>query len=340
MTPGPAIASVATVRPAAARDAHGRVVDYLRVSVTDRCNERCFYCMPRGYAGWSHASDRLRAEEIVRMVAAAARIGVRKVRLTGGEPLLRANLVEIAARIWQIPGIEALGITTNGTLLAPLAARLRRAGVRSLNVSLDALDPELYRRITGGRIGPVLDGLEAARAADFEVVKLNCVLLRDLNENQLLGLAEFGARHGFPVRFIEMMPTAGSEGFANHHLTVAEAMRIFAAHDRLEPQPDARLGHGPARYYRLAGSGARIGFIGALTVEHFCATCNKLRLTSDGKLRPCLGRVGELDALPALRAGGDAPLAEAFAEALRNKPPAHEFGRCPGDGRPMTAIGG
>ncbi|MCC7519100.1 MAG: GTP 3',8-cyclase MoaA [Verrucomicrobiae bacterium] len=322
------------------RDAYGRVIDYLRVSVTDRCNERCFYCMPDGYAGWSTAADRLRADEIVRAVAAAARLGVRKVRLTGGEPLVRSDLVEIAARIWAIPGIEALGVSTNGTLLATVAHRLVRAGVRSVNVSLDTLDPELYRRITGGKIAPVLEGLEAAHAAGFEIVKLNCVLLRGLNEEQILPLVDFGARHGFPVRFIELMPMAGGFDFARHHLPVAEAMRRVAARGALVPEPDARLGHGPARYYRLENSPARIGFIGALTVEHFCATCNKLRLTSDGKLRPCLGREGELDALPAIRNGGENELAEAFAEALRHKPAAHEFDRCPGEGRPMTALGG
>ena len=318
------------------KDAFDRTIDYLRVSVTDRCNERCFYCMPQGYHGWSCAQDRMSADDIVRVVGDAAAMGFRKIRLTGGEPLVRKDLVEIATRIWEIPGIETLGLSTNGTLLAPLAEPLKRAGVRSINVSIDALDPEVYHAITGGRLQPVMEGLAAAREAGFEVIKLNCVLLRGLNEEQLRPLADFAAAHGHPLRFIELMPMAGEFDFAKHYLPVEAAIRLLDPEGtRLDPDPGARLGHGPARYWRDRGNDGRLGFIGAMTTPHFCATCNKLRLTSDGKLRPCLGREGEVDI------SSMADPAAALRTAIANKPLDHTFAACDHqEGRPMTAIGG
>jgi len=318
------------------KDAFDRTIDYLRVSVTDRCNERCFYCMPRGYHGWSCAQDRLSADEIVRVVSDGASLGIRKVRLTGGEPLVRKDIVEIATRIWELPGIEALGLSTNGTLLAPLAGELKRAGIRSINVSLDAIDPEVYHAITGGNLQPVLNGLAAARQAGFEIIKLNCVLLRGLNEQQLRPLADFAAANGHPLRFIELMPMAGEFDFAKHYLPVETARRILDPEaTRLVPDPNARLGYGPARYWHDQTTGARIGFIGAMTTPHFCESCNKLRLTSDGKIRPCLGREGEID-LKSM----DNPAA-ALRAAIANKPVDHTFlSGTHQEGRPMTAIGG
>jgi len=318
------------------KDAFDRTIDYLRVSVTDRCNERCFYCMPQGYHGWSCAKDRLSAEEIIHVVSDAAALGIRKVRLTGGEPLVRKDIVEIASRIWEIPGIEALGLSTNGTLLAPLANALKQAGIRSINVSLDALDPAVYHGITGGQIAPVLEGLKAAREAGFEIIKLNCVLLRGVNEGEYRALAEFAALHGHPLRFIELMPMAGEFDFAKHYLPIEAVRRILdPTGDRLVPDSMAHLGHGPARYWRDQQTGGQIGFIGAMTTPHFCASCNKLRLTSDGKIRPCLGREGEID-LKAM-----ANPSEALLAAISNKPMDHTF--LSGEhqeGRPMTAIGG
>lgn len=316
-------------------DPHGRVIDYLRVSVTDRCNERCFYCMPEGYKGWSCAQDRLSADEIIAIVESAAAKGFRKIRLTGGEPLVRKDIVEIAARIWEIPGIEALGISTNATLLAPMAQRLRRAGVRAVNISLDALDPDVYLKITGGRLGPVLEGIEAAREAGFEAVKLNCVLMRGLNENQLEPLVRFAAERGCPIRFIELMPMAAKFDYNKHFLSIPDAMQILSGCGSLESDSEARLGHGPARYFRIPEIGARVGFIGAMTTHEFCGSCNKLRLTADGKLRPCLGRVGEVDV------ASSASPSEALDLAIQNKPLDHEFSFSENQsGRPMTAIGG
>lgn len=320
-------------------DPFGRQIDYLRISVTDRCNERCLYCMPEGYKGWAKRVEHMSADEIIRVVEASTDLGFRKFRLTGGEPLIREDIVEIATRIWNLPGVQTLGISTNGLLLDRLAKPLKQAGVRSVNISLDTLDPDAYRSLTGGVLQKALDGIAAALAAGFEVVKLNCVLLRGINEDQIVPLAEFGAARGMPVRFIELMPLApGGPIDDGHFFPVSEAMELLGAADVLDPAQDKPVGHGPARYFRMRNSGAVVGFIGAMTCSDFCATCNKLRLTANGKLRPCLGRHGEIDLLPALR--GDGSIPDFFAEAISNKPENHTFAEDFEVGRPMIAIGG
>lgn len=319
-------------------DSFGRRIDYLRISVTDRCNERCLYCMPEGYRGWAQKESHLQPAEIIRLVEAAAQIGFRKFRLSGGEPLLRRDIVEIARGIHAVPGVESLALSTNGILLAPLAQALRRAGVSSLNISLDALSPATYRKITGGPLEKVLDGIRAARAAGFPSIKLNCVLMRGINEQEIWPLVEFAASRKLPVRFIELMPLTRTDVLnGENFFPVSEAMRVLSSRDTLVPHGET-LGSGPARYHRLEKSGAVVGFIGAITTPDFCESCNKIRLTSDGKLRPCLGRHGELDLMPALRGGGD-PTA-LIRETVANKPKDHEFTECYEPGRPMTAIGG
>ncbi len=324
-------------------DPFGRHIDYLRISVTDRCNERCLYCMPEGYKGWAQRADHLTADEIVRVADAASQLGFRKFRLTGGEPLVRHDIVEIARRIWDLPGVETLGLSTNGLRLTELARPLKQAGVRSVNISLDTLDPAAYQKLTGGRLTAALAGIHAAAAAGFECVKLNCVLLRGINDDQIIPLVEFGAALAMPVRFIELMPLApGGPIDDRHFFPVAEAMARLAAHDLLDPATDKPIGHGPARYFRLRTSGARVGFIGAVTCADFCETCNKLRLTADGKLRPCLGRHGEIDLLDALRSGANtvATLPAAIGQAIANKPENHSFADDFETRRPMIAIGG
>lgn len=330
------------IRPAGT-DAFGRTVDYLRISVTDRCNERCLYCMPEGYKGWAQKEDHLTADEIVRSVEAATRLGFRKFRITGGEPLIRGDIIEILERIWRLPGTQTLGLSTNATRLAALAPAIKRAGVRSLNVSLDALDPDCYHRITGGNIANVLGGLHAAAQQNFEMIKLNCVLLRGLNESEFLPLIAFAAAREMPLRFIELMPLSRPDVLSDpNFLSAEELLRRLSAEGSLTACEDFRPGNGPARYYEFRSSRlplpAKLGFIGALTTRHFCEGCNKLRLTADGKLRPCLGRHGEIDLRLPLRSGGD--VLGSFREAIANKPESHEFLASYEPGRPMTAIGG
>jgi len=326
----------------AAPDAFGRVVDYLRISVTDRCNERCLYCMPEGYRGWAQRADHLTAEEILRLVRVAAGLGFRKFRLTGGEPLVRADILEIVRCMAAIPGVEIIGLSTNGTRLAALARPLREAGVRSVNISLDALTPELYHRITGGDVAAVLAGVRAAVDAGFERVKLNTVLLRGMNEAELWPLILFAAEHGLPLRFIELMPLSRADVLTDaNFLPVARLMEQLRAREHLIPLPDHRLGHGPAKYYRLARTGALVGFIGAITNQHFCETCNRIRLTADGKVRPCLGNHGEVDLRAALRShAGEAEIAALLSHAVAQKPLEHTFRGSYTPCRPMVAVGG
>ena len=323
-------------------DPFGRKIDYLRISVTDRCNERCLYCMPEGYKGWESKPDHLTADEIIRVASVAAGLGFRKFRLTGGEPLVRPDVPEIIRTITKIPGVESVNLSTNGMKLAALAQPLRDAGLRSVNVSLDALDPAIYHRITGGNVEKVLAGILTAVAAGFERVKLNCVLMRGVNEQVLWPLVLFAAEHGLPLRLIELMPVTTTEVLTEKNfLPCGEAMRMLAQKDELIPQPDARIGHGPARYYLLKQTGALIGFIGALTNEHFCDNCNKMRLTADGRIRPCLGNHIEVDLRSVLRHGADDhALKELLKTSLRLKPLEHQFRANYQPCRPMTAIGG
>jgi cyclic pyranopterin phosphate synthase len=323
-------------------DTFGRTIDYLRISVTDRCNERCLYCMPEGYKGWERKPDHLTAEELLRVVRVAAEMGFRKFRLTGGEPLVRADLAEIVRGMAAVPGVEHIGLSTNGTRLAGQAQALRDAGASTVNISLDALDAAVYRRITGGDVGTVLAGIRAALAAGYAFVKLNCVLMRGVNEQELWPLVLFAAEHDLPLRLIELMPITTTEVLTDKNfMGVGEAMQMLRQRDELIAQPDWKLGHGPAKYYRLKHTGARIGFIGAMTNLHFCETCNKMRLTADGKVRPCLGDHGEVDLRGALRHSvDDETLRAVLRAALQRKPLEHSFRGSYQPCRPMTAIGG
>lgn len=320
----------------------GRQIDYLRISVTNRCNERCFYCRPRHDSGGFGGQEALSDRDLLRIVRVAADLGFRKFRLTGGEPLLRSGLTELVQRMVQVPGVTCMGVSTNGLKLVALAEPLRAAGVRTVNVSLDALDPAVYRRITGGPVEPVLEGIRSALAAGFEFVKLNMVLMRGINEQEIWPLIRFSAEHGVPLRLVELMPlTSRSVLMPQNFLAVGEVMEWLRLRETLVPMPDARLGHGPARYYRLGKSGAVVGFIGAMTNRRFCDACNKMRLTSDGHLRPCLGHHQEVSVREALAdTSSDVALERAFEQALAQKPWEHEFRECFVPARPMTAIGG
>jgi len=323
-------------------DRMGRTIDYLRISVTDRCNERCRYCMPEGYRGWERKPDQLTACEILRVVRVAAGMGFRKFRLTGGEPLVRADVPGLVRRMVATPGVKGVSLSTNGARLATLAQPLRVAGLCTVNVSLDALDPQVYRRITGADVGGVLRGIRAAMNAGFERLKLNTVLMRSINEQELWPLVRFASEHNLPLRLIELMPVTTTEVLtAENFFPVEEAKNLLSQRDELIPQPSARLGWGPAEYYRLKRFGALVGFIGAVTAPHFCEKCNKMRLTADGKVRPCLGDHGELDLRTRLRQSPtDDVVRELLLEALRRKPLKHSFCGHYQPCRPMTAIGG
>ena len=331
-------------------DRFGHRISYLRVSITDRCNERCTYCMPQELQEWLPREGILTFEETLRLIRIATELGVSKIRITGGEPLTRRGVVDLIRQLPKIPGLNDIGLSTNGTLLArpiepnlTMAAALRGAGVRSVNVSLDTLDRDAYSKITGRDLhAQVLDGIEAAIAAGFDQIKLNAVLMRGRNEDQLIPLIEFSAARNLILRFIEMMPVSTREVLDDRNFTpILEAKRaIEARFGSLIPEPQFHT-NGPATYYQIPGRQQRVGFIGAMTNLHFCESCNKLRLTCDGKLRPCLGSYLEFDIMKPLRAGAtDEGLKKFFLDVVDRKPEQHDFRNSYQPNRKMIAIGG
>ncbi|HZR77931.1 MAG TPA: GTP 3',8-cyclase MoaA [Chthoniobacterales bacterium] len=338
-----------TLHPRKMEDRFGHHISYLRVSITDRCNERCAYCMPRELQEWLPREDVLTYEETLRLIRIAAGLGVTKVRVTGGEPLVRRDILDFIREIPRLGGIANLGLSTNGTLLTKeiggltMAAALRQAGVQSINVSLDTLDRDAYAQTTGRDLhAQVIAGIDAARAANFEQIKLNAVLMRGRNEDQLVPLVEFAAERNLILRFIELMPVSTTEVLSDENfLPVAKAKRAIEKHfGGLIPETTFRT-NGPATYYQVPGREQRIGFIGAMTNLHFCESCNKLRLTCDGKLRPCLGSYLEFDIMKPMRAGAsDAELREFFINVVERKPEQHDFRNNYQPDRKMIAIGG
>src|SRR6058998_1491080 len=332
------------------QDRHGHRISYLRVSITDRCNERCTYCMPQELQEWLPRSEILNYEETLRLIRIGVELGVSKVRITGGEPLTRRGVLDLVREVPKIPGLCDIGISTNGTLLArevepqrTMATALRHASVRSVNISLDTLDRQVYSDITGRDLyAQVLEGIDAAIAAGFDQIKLNTVLMRGRNEDQLIALIEFAAARNLILRFIEMMPVSTSE-VLNHEnfIAILEAKRMIELHyGNLIAEPEFRT-NGPATYCQIPGRRQRIGFIGAMTNLHFCESCNKLRLTCDGKLRPCLGSYLEFDIMKPLRAGAsDDELRRFFIDVVDRKPEQHDFRNNYQPDRKMIAIGG
>jgi cyclic pyranopterin phosphate synthase len=322
-------------------DPNGRRVDYLRISVTDRCNERCLYCLPENYSSWLPRAEILRDEELLAVAGTAVALGINKFRVTGGEPLVRPGIVEFIRALTALPGVESVQLTTNGTRLPQLAQPLYDAGLRRINISLDSLDEAGYRGITGGDLQPVLAGIQRVKQAGFTSIKLNTVLMRGKNEREILPLLNFAAEHDIAIRFIELMPVSLTEMLSEKNfLPVQEVYSLLQREDELEPLSD-RLGFGPAKYFRLKRRGVTVGFIGALSDLHFCERCNKMRLTCDGKLRPCLGNHLETDLKPALRPELDAArLRELFRGTLALKPAEHLFRNNYQPQRIMTAIGG
>lgn len=322
-------------------DRFGRTIDYLRLSVTDRCDLRCTYCRPPGRTDYHEPLDWLGFGELERIVAALARLGVRRVRLTGGEPLLRRDLPRLAERLAALPGIEDLSLSTNAIRLAPMAARLRKAGVGRVNISLDTLEPGRYREVTGGGdLARVLAGIEAARTAGMAPIRINTVVMRGVNDRELPSLVAYCMERNLTLRLIETMPVGdGGRAAAGRFLALDTVRRRILGH--LPLVPDIAPGGGPARYYRIDGTDARIGFITPLS-QHFCATCNRVRLDVTGNLLLCLGQEHSVPLGRLLRAGvSDAGLEEALRGAMALKPERHEFREQPAKVlRRMSMTGG
>ncbi len=324
------------------QDQYGRTLQDLRISLTDRCNLRCVYCMPANGIDFRPPDELLQDDELLLLVRIAAELGVQKVRLTGGEPTVRPGLVELVQGIRAIQGIEDIAMTTNGLLLEYLASPLARAGLRRVNVSLDTMDADKFARITrGGRVDKVLAGIAAAEAAGLTPIKLNAVVVRGFNEDDVVPLAALTLTRPWEVRFIEMMPFASVGDFAEAGVVKSEETqaKIEAALGPLTPENVS--GEDPARTYRLPGASGALGFISPVS-QPFCAKCGRLRLTADGRLRLCLLRDDEEDLLTPLRAGASyGELKERFAAAAYRRPFGHALAeRMFPQARAMIQIGG
>lgn len=316
----------------------GRTVYYLRLSVTGRCNLRCIYCRPAG--GPTAPGEELAGEDLLKIVRAAALVGFKKVRLTGGEPLLRADIVDLVREIARLPQIDDLALTTNGVHLARLAPALAAAGLKRVNVSLDTLRRERFRSLTGADHWPeVWHGIEAALALGLSPVKLNTVVLRGFNDDEICDLAGLTLNLPLHLRFIEVMSVGGNAWAASRRVTAGEVRaRLEERFGTLEPGKPV-TGHGPARYYRLPGAQGTVGFISPYSMP-FCTSCNRLRVTAVGTLRPCLHDPWELDlTVPLARGAGETELAALIEYALAHKSQCHGIGGA-GSRRPMVELGG
>ncbi|MBS3897709.1 MAG: GTP 3',8-cyclase MoaA [Dethiobacter sp.] len=324
-------------------DKFGRQISYLRISVIDRCNLNCFYCMPVASGCRRIMGDELNLDEIIRIVRAAAVCGISKIRLTGGEPLLRPDLVRIVKNISAIPGITDISLTTNGLLLPKLARPLAVAGLNRVNISLDSLQSEVFRRITrGGELEDAIAGLQAAYEAGLTPVKINAVLLKGINDGEVADFARLTLERDIHVRFIEFMPISGdSHNWKKHYQPIDTAIKLCA---QVAPliEADSPANGGPARYFRLKGGKGKLGFISPLS-RHFCSQCNRLRVTAQGKLRACLFSQEEIDLRPLL--GQEVEVIRAFSQALTAKPDPTRLDsdplvRCQPNSFGMVSIGG
>lgn len=331
----------AAVSPLA--DRFGRHITYVRLSVTDRCDFRCLYCMHETMTFVPRAQI-LTLEELAEIGRAFVALGVRKLRLTGGEPLVRSNVLWLCQELGSLPGLAELTLTTNGSQLERLAEPLRAAGVRRINLSLDSLQPERFRRITRtGRLDRVLAGLRAAQAAGFARIKLNVVILKHRNHDEVVDLARFAIAEGLNISYIEEMPLGmiGDHDRAEAYYSSDQIRQDLAAHFNLIPTTENT--GGPARYFRIPDSDTRIGFISPHS-HNFCATCNRVRVTADGRLLLCLGQEHSVDLRQVLRAhpGDRRRLEQTLIAAMASKPPGHDFklGTQPLIWRHMNVTGG
>jgi cyclic pyranopterin phosphate synthase len=323
------------------QDSFNRTISYLRLSVTDRCDFRCGYCLPREHRDFATPASWLSPAEIQRLARCFVGLGVRHIRLTGGEPLVRKELLEISQRLSAIDGLEDLSLSSNASRLGLMAADLRTAGVSRLNLSLDSLDAARFRQITGnGDLGQVLAGIDAAREQGFAPIKINMVAMRGINDDEVEAMVAYCRDRGLALRFIETMPI-GSGGVAasQHYIPLSEIEQRLRQSYRLSPA--ALRGSGPARYYQVDDSALVLGFITPQS-QHFCDSCNRVRLSVDGQLHLCLGQEHRVDLRALLRAGAsDAELEAAIVQGIRNKPERHHFGQADSQIiRPMSALGG
>ncbi|MBC2713232.1 MAG: GTP 3',8-cyclase MoaA [Desulfosarcina sp.] len=306
-------------------DRENRHLNYLRISITDRCNLRCLYCVPEGRIPKLDHDDILSYEEILRIVNIGIRLGIRKVRITGGEPLVRRGVYDFLRQLTRIRELEDVSLTTNGVLLAPNAQRVFDAGIRRINISLDSLNREKFTHITGyDQFVKVWAGIERAREIGFDPIKINVVAMRGINDNEILNFGRLSLNHPFHIRFIEYMPIGNSRTSSRDQILTPEIQDMIATIGELIPVGNGQ-NDGPARRYRIAGAQGEVGFISALS-HHFCNRCNRLRLTADGKLRACLLSDRHEPIKEVLRNGGsDEQLAEIFRTAVRQKAAKHQL---------------
>jgi cyclic pyranopterin phosphate synthase len=323
-------------------DSFQRPINYLRISVTDRCNLRCIYCMPAEGISLVPHKDILTYEEIYTVTKVAAGLGISKIRLTGGEPLVRSGLPELVQMLAQIKGIDDLSLTTNGILLSGYAAELKRAGLRRVNVSLDTFRQDKFELITrrNSNLDDVLEGIEVARSVGLNPVKINMVAMAGINDDEVIDFAAKTINEEWHVRFIELMPFTGEGALASHFVSASDIKKRLKSLGELEPCLPS-VGSGPARYFRFPQARGTVGFITPVS-DHFCSHCNRLRLTADGRLRPCLLSQEEIDLRQPLRGGMTSDsLEQLIQQAVAHKPQRHHLvpGHKPG-GRPMTQVGG
>lgn len=309
-------------------DPAGRQIKYLRVSVTDRCDLRCSYCIPKGFKDFQEPEDWLDFDEMTRVIAAFARLGATQVRLTGGEPLVRNNFPELVHKITSIPELSDLSLSTNATRLSKQATQLKQAGIERINVSLDTLNPEKFKSITQGKLQKVLDGLQAAKEAGIQPIKINMVVMKDVNDDEVEDMVNYCIENEFTLRFIETMPMGDTGRDAtNQYLSLQIVKQQLA--EKFELIPTQMRGAGPARYYNIAKTKINIGFITPIS-QHFCETCNRVRLTVDGTLYLCLGQEHSYPLREHLRSGiSDTELEQHIIKAIALKPENHEFSENP-----------
>lgn len=322
------------------QDQFGRKIEYLRLSVADKCNLRCFYCLPKGFNDFEEPKNWLSFDEIERVVTAFGRLGVSRLRITGGEPLVRKNLSSLAGRLNAISSIEDLSLSTNASLLATQAEALFQSGIKRINVSLDTLRQNRFKEITGGDLSPVLKGLETAKSVGFKPIKINMVVMRDVNDDEIEDMLDYCIKNQFTLRLIETMPMgATGRDAVNHYVDLTQVKKQLEKKYSLIP--GVMPGGGPARYMQVQGTDVCIGFITPIS-QHFCETCNRVRLAVDGTLYMCLGQDHKFELRPLLRQGiSDSGLDDAIREAINLKPERHEFNEKPGQVvRFMSMTGG